>query len=211
MKNLVKNIIFDLGGVLLNLDFSASLREFKKLGIHNFEELYSKGQQLDLFNDFETGKISPLEFRNKVRALTKVELSDNAIDHAWNSILLDFSNENKQLLYDLKPNYRLFLLSNTNEIHISSFENNLVKEHGNNFLLDVFDKIYFSCRMNLRKPNADIFDFVLKENGLTISETIFIDDSIQHVEGAIGAGLKAYWLDLSKNNTIHMVRNELGL
>lgn len=205
MKNPVKNIIFDLGGVLLNLDFSAMTREFENLGVKNFEEIYSKGKQLDLFDDLEIGKISPQQFRNKIRELTGVNNHDTEIDNAWNSILLDFPKENKELLFELKTKYRLFLLSNTNEIHINSFEKSLISRFGINFLPNVFENAYYSSRIGLRKPNTDAFDYVLKHNGLSANETIFIDDSIQHIEGALNVGLKAHWLDLKKTNTIDFV------
>jgi glucose-1-phosphatase len=210
MKKPVKNIIFDLGGVLLNIDYAAPVREFTKLGIRNFSELYSKASQAQLFDDFETGKISPAAFREQIRAITKSAHSDKLIDDAWNSILLDFPIQNREMLFELKSRYRLFLLSNTNEIHITCFEQNLVKEHTVNFFPEIFEMIHYSSRIGLRKPNAKAFEYVLEHNGLSPHETIFIDDSAQHVEGALKTGLNAFWLDLKRTNTINLVR-ELGL
>lgn len=210
MKNSVKNIIFDLGGVLLNIDYNAPIREFKKLGITNFEELYSKASQKRLFDEFETGKISPADFRNNIRRLSNSNHSDSSIDLAWNSILLDFPIENKELLSTLKLNYRLFLLSNTNDIHIACFEQNLVNTYKTNFLPDVFENIYYSSRIGLRKPAVEAFEFVLVSNNLKASETLFIDDSIQHIEGAMKAGLNTHWLDLKQTNTVSVIKNLLG-
>ncbi len=206
----VKNIIFDLGGVLLNIDYAAPIREFTKLGIPNFDELYSKASQSQLFDDFETGKISPDEFREQIRSITKTSHLDGDIDRAWNSILLDFPLQNKAMLFELKLRYRLFLLSNTNEIHINCFEKILIKQHTQNFFPEVFENVHYSSRMGLRKPNAKAFEHVLQHNGLSAHETIFIDDSIQHVEGALKTGLNAVWLDLKQTNSINLVK-ELGL
>lgn len=210
MKKPVKNIIFDLGGVLINIDYAAPIREFAKLGIPEFDQLYSKVAQSQLFDDFEIGKISPQVFREQVRAITKIALLDEDIDRAWNSILLDFPLQNKELLFELKSRYRLFLLSNTNEIHITCFEKILVKQYTQNFFPEVFENVYYSSRMGLRKPNANAFEHVLQHNGLSPHETIFIDDSIQHVEGALKTGLNAVWLDLKQTNTVNLVK-ELGL
>ena len=211
MKNRVKNIIFDLGGVLLNIDYQAPIREFAKLGIPDFHALYSKANQSALFDDFEMGKISPAEFRNNIRQISKVDLSDLQIDHAWNSILLDFPEQNTQMLNELKGKYRLFLLSNTNEIHIHSFEASLKAQFKVNFFEQVFEKVYYSSRIGYRKPNANAFEFVLKSNDLSPHETVFIDDSIQHVKGAKELGIDAHWLDLQSSNTVDLVKTKLGL
>jgi FMN phosphatase YigB (HAD superfamily) len=210
MKKPVKNIIFDLGGVLLNIDYDAPIREFTKLGIQNFAELYSKASQAQLFDELETGRISPQVFREQIRTITASMHTDEQIDSAWNSILLDFPSQNKHMLFELKSRYRLFLLSNTNEIHINCFEGNLGREHSANFFPDVFENIYYSSRIGLRKPDVDAFDYVLQHNGLSPHETIFIDDSAQHIEGALKIGLNAFWLDLKQTNTINLVK-ELGL
>ncbi len=207
----VKNIIFDLGGVLLNLNFNAMSTEFKKLGIHYFDQIYSKANQTDLFSDFEIGKISPQDFRDEIRKIAGLNINDNNIDLAWNKILLDFPVENKILLENLKLKYRLFLLSNTNDIHIECFQKNLTQQYGLNILDSIFEKSYYSSQIGKRKPNADAFEWVLSTNDLLLNETIFIDDSAHHVEGALKMGLKAHWLDLSKHTTVNFVTQELQL
>jgi putative hydrolase of the HAD superfamily len=128
---------------------------------------------------------------------------------AWNAMLLDFPKHRLQLLEKLKPNYRLFLLSNTNETHITEFENTLFKQHGYKNLESFFEIVYYSCRIGKRKPDEAIFDFVLKLHNLDPQETLFIDDSPQHIEGALKTGIKAQLL--SKNREVEDLIKELGL
>lgn len=206
----IKNIIFDFGGVFINLDFNAIVRSFKAAGFGHFEEHYAKAKQDLLFDDFEVGKISPEQFRDRIRQFSKTPMSDETIDKAWNSLLLDFPNDRKEWLFELKNKYRLFLLSNTNEIHVRCFEKILERDHGKNFLPDVFERIYYSNRLGMRKPHAEIFDHVLKDNGLSLHDTIFIDDTERHVKGAKEFGMQAYFLDLSKQD-IRELGNDIGL
>lgn len=192
--NNIKNIIFDLGGVILNIDYNITAEAFKNLGIENYNELYTQFNQISLFDDLEIGKISPDFFRTKIRELCKLDISDNDIDKAWNAMLLDFPKERLDLLQKLKNKYRLFLLSNTNEIHLIDYQNQLKEKFNVNNLSEFFEKEYYSHIVGLRKPNKEIFEMVLKENNLIASETLFIDDSIQHIEGAKQVGIKAYHL-----------------
>ncbi len=136
-------------------------------------------------------------------------MTDEELLFAWNAMLLDFPKHRLELLSKLKPNYRLFLLSNTNESHVLEFEKTLFASHGYQNLEPFFEKVYYSCRMNQRKPNADIFESVLNENNLVAEETLFIDDSPQHVEGALTLGVKAMLLE--KNNEVEDLLKELKL
>lgn len=206
MKNTIKNIVLDLGGVLLPIDYSAPVRAFEQLGIQKFNEFYSQAQQSHLFDDFETGKISADEFRNEIRKVSGLHLNDDIIDQAWNSILLRFPPERKRLLEDLSKNYRIFLLSNTNEIHIKQFEEEMITSFGDNFFYSVFEKVYYSSRIGLRKPHREVFDFVLQENQLKPEETLFLDDSIQHIDGARLTGIVALWIDTSTTTTEDVLR-----
>jgi putative hydrolase of the HAD superfamily len=137
-------------------------------------------------------------------------MNDETIDRAWNSLLLDFPDDRKHFLYELAKKYRLFLLSNTNEIHIRCFENILKRDHGKNFLPEVFEKTYYSSRLGMRKPDTEIFDFVLKDNGLDPHETIFIDDTERHVKGGQVAGISSYWLDVVNSDVIQLVKKIMG-
>ena len=196
----IKNIIFDLGGVLLNLDYFRTIREFQKLGIENFEKLYSQKNQSSVFDNFETGKINPQDFISNIDTFSKKKTDEKDIIVAWNAMLLDLPPERLNFIKSLKSKYRIFLLSNTNEIHIDSFEkrlqsNNLLQQYYN-----CFEGLYYSCRIGLRKPDLNCFNFVLKTKKLLPRETLFIDDSIQHIKGARGAGMQAVLLE--KNASI---------
>lgn len=194
----IKNIIFDLGGVILNIDYQLPVKAFKELGLENFEQWYSQKSQNDLFDRLETGRISPGEFRNEVKKYLSTHATDQQIDAAWNAILLDLPIERIKLLQAIRKNYRSFLLSNTNEIHITAFSVIIEKAHGMSTFNNLFEKIYYSSRINMRKPHKEAFELVLKENGLLPEETVFIDDSIQHIEGARKAGIYAIYLDKDK-------------
>lgn len=193
-KQEITAIIFDLGGVLLNIDYNAPVRAFAEFGVTGFDTFYSKAKQSRLFDDFETGKISPSEFRNAIRKQTGLTINDEDFDHAWNSILLDLPAERIELLRTLRKQVPVFLLSNTNEIHVRAFEAGLVRVFGSNVFKEVFHRHYYSCRMNARKPDAGCFLQVVRENNLNPEKTLFIDDSPQHVEGARKAGLQSIHL-----------------
>jgi len=189
----IKTLIFDLGGVIYNVDYYKTINSFKALGIDRFEEIYAKAGQSNLFNDLEEGKISHAVFIERIKTLSRKDLTSSQIINAWNSMLLGFMPDALSCLKRLSGSYRLFLLSNTNEIHIQEIENRV----GTTFFLDfcsLFEKVYLSHELGLRKPHIDIFDYILKEKGLKANETLFIDDSIQHVEGALKAGLQAHHL-----------------
>lgn len=190
----IKNIIFDLGGVILNIDYLITLEEFKKLGIANIEELFTQAKQNDLFDAYESGQISSQAFINGVKEYLPADISPNQIVRAWNAMLLDLPQERLDLLLDLKNKYRTFLLSNTNDIHMDAFHRIIQRENNIEKLDPYFEKVYFSNHMKMRKPNPEIFLAVCTQNNLKPSETLFIDDSIQHVEGAKKAGLHAHHL-----------------
>ena len=195
----IRNIIFDLGGVLLNIDYNLCVEAFRKLGLNDFESLYSKAKQSTLFDDFEKGSLSAADFRDTMRKFLKPGITDEQIDRAWNAMLLDFPEERGDLLLRLKNDHRLFLLSNTNEIHIKEVSAILKRSFGVPDLSRVFEKEYFSHRVKLRKPHREIFKFVLNENNLEADETLFIDDSRQHIEGAMQTGLHVFHLVKGKN------------
>ena len=189
MQN-IKNIIFDYGNVIFDIDFRIAQDSFKKLGITNIENFFAHKAHNQLFDDFETGAVSPAEFRAGIRdAAKKPELTDAEIDEAWNSLLIGTIQENHDLLLKVKEKYRTFLLSNNNEIHYDWIINYLKTTFKINNYDDYFEKAYFSQQMKLRKPNTNIFEQVLKENNLNPAETLFIDDSPQHIAGAEKVGL----------------------
>jgi putative hydrolase of the HAD superfamily len=205
----IKNIIFDLGGVIINLDIPKTISEFNKLSNQPFESIYNQLQQTPVFDLFDKGQITEKDFFIELKKALQNDVTDEALLFAWNAMLLDFPKHRLELLSKLKPNYRLFLLSNTNESHVLEFEKTLFVSHGHQNLETFFEKVYYSCRMNQRKPNAEIFESVLNENNLIAEETLFIDDSPQHVEGALTLGIKAMLLE--KNNEVEDLLKELKL
>lgn len=202
--NKYKNIIFDLGGVLLNIDYSLVTKAFSALGLSNFDELYSKAHQTKLFDLYEKGQISSEAFRNHVKTCFSTPIDDNTIDKAWNAMLLDLPPERLHLLQQLKTGHRTFLLSNTNDIHIQYINKYLQETFGIAELSGYFEKVYLSYEVGMRKPDAEIFELVLSENNLDPNETLFIDDSIQHIEGAKKLGIHTYWLDVKKESVMDL-------
>ncbi|MGB3946898.1 MAG: HAD family phosphatase [Bacteroidia bacterium] len=202
LKNNYKNIIFDLGGVLINLNYSLTADAFAQLGIKEFHDLFSQAKQTDLFDLYEKGLISSTEFRKRVKKLLNTTISDEKIDNAWNAMLLDFPVERLEFLKKVKSQHRTFLLSNTNDIHIQKINQDLQQHHAIADLSNHFEKVYLSYEINMRKPDAEIFEFVLKENGLLAHETLFIDDSAQHIATAKQLGIHTYWLDTKKETIL---------
>ncbi|HIE15543.1 MAG TPA: HAD family phosphatase [Bacteroidales bacterium] len=205
---MIKNIILDLGGVVLNIDYNRTIEAFKDLGIPNALQFYSKQQQAGLFDLLEIGKISARTFRNEIRKLTDVKLTDSAIDKAWNAMLLDFPEQRMNTLIQLKQHYKTFLLSNTNAIHFSAYTKILQKKFNCNNLSDFFHKEFYSHLIHKRKPHPETFLFVLNSQKIKPSETLFIDDSIQHIKGAETVGLHTYHLTEESLET-YLIRNQL--
>ena len=190
----IKHIIFDLGGVILNIDYNLTEKAFIEAGIKNFPELYGQLKQSSLFDRFETGNTTREEFIAALRAISTIPLSEQQIIKAWNAMLLDFPVKRLQILQQLRLYYNLFLLSNTNEVHEEAFNDILMRTHGIPNIGVFFDKVYLSHRVGLRKPMKEIFDRVLAENGLDPKSTLFIDDSPQHIEAAKEAGIQTIYL-----------------
>lgn len=195
----IKNIIFDLGGVIINLDIPRTISEFNKLSLKPFESIYTQLQQSPIFDLFDKGQISESDFFLQLKDHLKEGVTEEQMINAWNAMLLDFPIHRLQLLSALKSNYRIFLLSNTNETHIAQLESDLYKEHGYNNLEPFFEKVYYSCRIGMRKPDSEIFEFVLNQNNLKAAETVFVDDSPQHIAGAVKTGIQSYLLSKDKD------------
>lgn len=192
----IRHIIFDLGGVLLNLDYNATESAFKALGVHDFKERYSQLAQNTFFDDWETGRISREDFIAGMREASGIKhLSDEQILAAWNAMLLDFPLRRLQILQQLRIHYDLFLLSNTNEVHEAMFNETLMKTCGFNSIAHFFDKVYFSHRVGMRKPGKEVFKRILEENDLKPGHTLFIDDSPQHIETAKSLGIQTIFLE----------------
>lgn len=184
-----KAIIFDLGGVILNLDQDRTIRSFKRINL-DLDELNEK---LSIFKDYETGKVDTATFVQTIKAELKGNASDLEIISAWNNMILNIPSDRIAILKELKKKYKIFILSNTNELHIEEFENLFKKDHPNELWENLFDKIYYSHKIGLRKPHAEAWQYILEENKLKAEETIFIDDTRMHHKAAENMGIKSIW------------------
>ncbi len=190
----IKNIILDLGGVLINIDYHKTAEAFKMLGVRQFDELYSQANANHLFEALETGEISEESFYLSIHQHCSPDSTRQQIQTAWNAILLNFRKESLTELEKLKNKYNLFLLSNTNSIHLTAFNQILREDTGKTSLDEYFIKCYYSHIIQKRKPYAATYQWVLNDGGMAASETLFIDDSINNIKGAEEAGIRTHLL-----------------
>lgn len=182
----ISTVIFDLGGVILNLNQDLTLKAFEQLGA----DLHKVNFQSPVFTDFETGKIGAQEFRNQIRTFLKQEVTDAAIDEVWNAMLLDIPEHRIKAIEQLRKTHRIYLLSNTNSIHIDAFNTYFKQQFEPERWVQLFDKIYYSYEIGLRKPNTDIYEYVTADIQMQPEHCLFIDDSLANINGAADAGLK---------------------
>ncbi len=195
MKEEIEAIIFDFGGVIINIDPALTEKAFLKLSDSPARLQQSYKAFMHINNTFEVGSIDATAFRNQSRALFGLSMLDDALfDAAWNALLLDIPAHRVALLKSLNPRYRLFLLSNTNEIHYEKYCDDFSKIYPGRSLGSLFEDTFFSFEMGLRKPDPEIFRTVIRECVLNPDRTLFIDDTLQHVEAAISCGLRAHHL-----------------
>jgi FMN phosphatase YigB (HAD superfamily) len=189
----VKNIIFDLGGVLLNLDTAQTRDAFIKLGLKQIDELFRIGHADGFFKEYEVGAITDEEFVERARKLSNPGTTGSQVIDAWNVMLLDFPAERVKHLQQLKNKYRVFLFSNTNAIHLKAFHKSYQDVYGS-AMDDLFEKAYYSHVISKRKPDVAAFEYVINDSKVNAAETLFIDDALINVEGARLAGLQAVHL-----------------
>jgi putative hydrolase of the HAD superfamily len=189
-----KNIIFDLGNVLLNLDFEASILAFQKLGLD--DKVVDKKQAYSdpVFYELETGKVSAAGFRKRIREiLNNPGATDQQIDDAWTAMILDIPAERVRTVQQLRKNFNVYLFSNTNEIHINKLHRQFKEQHGIEFP-SLFVKDYYSHEIHERKPDLSSYEKVIELSGVIPHETLFVDDLKKNIKGAEEAGLKTFWL-----------------
>lgn len=191
----IKNVIFDLGGVILNIDYQRTIERFKKLGINDFDKIYSQFKQTDLFDKYDKGLVQPKEFRERLTQFASQEIDDADFDNAWNAMLLDIPEERIEVLKKIRKHFNTYLLSNTNEIHLEFFFNYIKQAHGINNFEELFNKVYYSCRIEMRKPDLEIYQKVLNDNKLNPEETLFIDDTKLNTDAAISIGIRGCYLN----------------
>ncbi len=194
----IKNIIFDLGGVLLNINPLLALLEFEKIsGIHK-DELLKRLANKRIFEKFDTGSLSPEQFRSDLCEIMNQKVSDAEVDQAWNSLLLDFPAHRVQLLQQLRKNYRVFLLSNTNIIHFWRYSQQFYESHGIAFT-SLFDTLFLSYEIGIHKPDAGIYTHVLENANIKAEESFFFDDSLPNTEAAEKLGITGIRITESKD------------
>ena len=201
MDKNIKNIVFDLGGVLVDLDFKSTINGLQKAGFTNVKEQLQAFDQDGIFKKFELGEISADEFRASIRKNSSVSLTDEEVDSLWNLMLLEIPREKLELILDLRSKYMVYLLSNTNSIHWDYVCKNAFNYRG--FRMDdYFEETFLSYEMHLAKPDKAIFEKMLNDANLLPEETLFIDDLEANCKAAEEIGIHAHHYhigdDLSK-------------
>ncbi len=196
---MIKNIIFDFGDVLINLDKPATARAMLDYG---FTGITSDLQHL--FNSYEKGLVASDEFLDEVSAHFP-KASREYLTQAWNAILLDFPEKRLQFLENLaqENQYKLFLLSNTNDLHIEHVKSSMGMERFNRFK-NAFDVFYLSYEMGMRKPDSEIYEFVLEQNQLEPTETFFVDDLKENTDSAAQLGIKVWNLQVGQEDILQL-------
>lgn len=190
----ISSIIFDLGNVLLNLDFDASIKAFHELGLN--DDLLTRQQVYadPVFYKLETGSVTEPEFRIRVRELLQNnEASDVEIDDAWSAMIKDIPEYRVDTLKELRKKYSVYLFSNTNSIHITKLLADFEKAYSFDFT-SLFDGVFYSHEIQARKPDINAFEKVIEMSGVIPEKTLFVDDLEKNIEGAQNAGLKTLWL-----------------
>lgn len=192
---MIKNIIFDLGGIFMTLDYQKTEDLFVQYGVKDFKQLFNQHHASPVFEQLETGKISPEAFYDAFRTISQTSLSNEQIEEAWNAMLLSFPLDRLEWLKNIKSKYNIYLYSNTNIIHYEAFMKLYEHVTGTNSFNDFFIKAYYSHEFGYRKPHSASYLKILEEQHLLAAETLFIDDTLVNIEGAQAAGLQ----------TIHLV------
>lgn len=197
----ITTIIFDLGGVFIDIDYNLTLEEFKKIGSDNFHEHYTQAAQTGIFDLYEEGKISSNHFINKILEWMPQGTEPNKVVHAWNAMIKEIPADNLSLLQDLREKYQVIALSNTNDLHVDYFLGKLKKHGAELQMTDFFHHVYYSSDIGMRKPHVATFQHICDLHQLNKQKTLFIDDTIRHIEGAKECGL----------NTLHFTKGAYQL
>lgn len=196
MPHQLPNLLFDFGGVIINIDYQRTLAAMGRLHQHGSTIEFTQAAQSELFDQMETGRLTPHEFREGLRATYELQATDDDLDAAWNAMLLDVPAERLALIAELRAQgYQTALLSNTNQIHIDQINGMLRTQYGfEHGIADCLDRVFYSQQVGLRKPGEEIFRHALREMNWKAEETLFIEDSLQHIETAQRIGLHTLFL-----------------
>ncbi len=187
---MISTLIFDFGGVLIDLDRQRCIDAFRQLGLQNIDTMIDNYVQSGIFRQLENGDISVAQFHDGVRRLTGRPIPDDDIDRALNAFLVGIPPERLQLLRQLRPHYRLLLLSNTNAIHFPHSSESTICTDGSR-LSDLFDRCYLSYEVHLSKPDPEFFRYLLRNEHLAPEECLFLDDGAKNVATAKSLGINA--------------------
>ncbi len=199
MNTRIKNIIFDLGGVILDIDENIVYKELEKMGV-DIRKLPLSQEFIDIMSKFDTGIYTAPTFRKRMKALIGQErMTDQKFDSIWNAMLLDIPRERIEAIEKVKKHYKIFLMSNTNVIHYDLYIRDLQLRFGYNEFDELFHKSYFSFAEHLEKPDPRFFELILDHEHLLPEETLFIDDTAANIKAAQALGI----------NTYHIRRDEL--
>jgi len=190
----ISTLIFDFGGVLIDLDMNQSILNFKKLGVENVENYLSNFGQSGFFMQLEKGKISAEEFRSEIRKMTTNTITDKEIDDAWNAFLVRIPSEKLDIVYQLRKKFRVIMLSNTNAIHFPYAERTFFS-YKNRGIDEYFDKCYRSYDMKMAKPDAEIFEAILSQEQVAPNQCLLLDDGPKNIEQAQKMGFQTYFVD----------------
>jgi putative hydrolase of the HAD superfamily len=194
-RETVKNLLFDLGGVLLDIDYQRPVDAFARIGYPHFEQAYAQETAQPLFHQLEVGAVDETTFLKTLQSWNPKPVPLDAIRDAWNSILLDFRFESLRFLQQLRSQYPTYLLSNTNFIHQAAYEAIYRQQIGPGSLSDCFHKAYYSQEIGRRKPDASAYQYVLEDARIRAADTLFIDDTISNIRAAVALGFQTYWLE----------------
>ena len=187
--NQIKNIIFDLGNVIINIDFDLTFEAFEKMTSKNLKEIYQEFENQQIWERYELGELSNDDFIQLLRNALEISESDEKIISAWNALLLDIPRKRIERIKELSKKYRLFILSNTSDLHILDVNRILKESNGVSDLKELVEVAYYSYEMELRKPGQEIYNSVLEQSNLKASETVFLDDNYDNIVGANAVGL----------------------
>ncbi len=191
MSNKIKNIIFDLGAVVIDIDLDITYNAFSDLLEISTNEVRNLLYKNDIWNKHETGELSDDMLRNFIKSQTHKSISDFQIDHAFNALLIDIPKARIDRIVELSKKYKIFVLSNTNGIHANCFNNLLYSKTGYANLTTIFDQVYYSHLIGLRKPNLEIYHHVLSNSKINANETLFLDDNLDNILAAKSIGIHA--------------------
>jgi len=186
----IKNIIFDLGGVVIDIDFELTFNAFAQLADQPVQETKKIMSELNIWDQYERGSLTDQKFIATIKEALHLTHTTQEIIIAWNALLLELPKRRIDLIKQINSKYNTYVLSNTSNIHIEGVNNILQKNTGHKDLKEVFGKIYYSYEINRRKPDLDIYEFVLKDAGLKAEETLFLDDNLDNILAAKELGIQ---------------------